>query len=266
MERAISHDPMVLVARRAAAAGAEVLSRRDESQFNLADKSTAGDWVTDFDRAAEEAIRATILTSRPNDELTGEEYPTAKPAHPTGFRWSIDPLDGTTNFVRNLAYYCSSVGVCQRNEDGTESWVAAAIFAPALQVEYFAGKGLGAWKQDLRTGTLSKLSGPEESATKILATGFGYDAQRRQFQARVLGGLLEDYVNVRRLGSAALDLCLVAEGALDAYAEYGTQEYDWAAGALIAEEAGCLVGRPMTNPGWQYAGLVDPVKLSEPTD
>lgn len=265
MDRGISHDPLTLVARRAAAAGAEVLSRRDESQFNLSDKSAAGDWVTDFDRAAEEAIRATIQTSRPNDELTGEEYPSAKPAHPSGFRWSIDPLDGTTNFVRNIAYYCSSVGVCQRNEDGSETWVAAAIVAPALQLEYFAAKGKGAWKQDLRTGKLTKLTGPQESDAKLLGTGFGYDAQRRQFQIRVLEQLMEDYVNVRRIGSAALDLCLVAEGSLDAYAEYGTQEYDWAAGALIAQEAGCLVGRPETNPGWQFAGLVDPTKLTEPT-
>lgn len=264
MDRAVTHDPLVMVARRAAAAGAEVLGRRDESQFNLTDKSAAGDWVTDFDRAAEEAIRDAIVTSRPNDELTGEEYPSAKPAHPSGLRWSIDPLDGTTNFVRNIAYYCSSVGVCQRNDDGSETWVAAAIVAPALQVEYFAGKGLGAWKLDLRSGKLTQLSGPGESETRILATGFGYDSERRQFQAQVLGTMLEDYVNVRRLGSAALDLCLVAEGSLDAYAEYGTQEYDWAAGALIAEEAGCQVGRPSSNPGWQYAGFVDPAKLAEP--
>ncbi|WP_073706671.1 inositol monophosphatase family protein [Glutamicibacter sp. 0426] len=264
MDRTVTHDPLVMVARRAAAAGAEVLGRRDESQFNLTDKSAAGDWVTDFDRAAEEAIRDAIVTSRPNDELTGEEYPSAKPAHPSGLRWSIDPLDGTTNFVRNIAYYCSSVGVCQRNDDGSETWVAAAIVAPALQVEYFAGKGLGAWKLDLRSGKLTQLSGPVESETRILATGFGYDSERRQFQAQVLGTMLEDYVNVRRLGSAALDLCLVAEGSLDAYAEYGTQEYDWAAGALIAEEAGCQVGRPISNPGWQYAGLVDPAKLTEP--
>lgn len=265
MDKAITHDPLVLVARRAAAAGAEVLAGRDESQFNISDKSAVGDWVTDFDRASEEAIRATITTSRPNDELTGEEYPSAKPLNPSGVRWSIDPLDGTINFVRNIAYYCSSVGACQLEEDGTETWVAAAIVAPALQVEYFAGKGLGAWKQDLRTGKLTKLSGPVDSPAKILGTGFGYDAQRRQFQARVLEEMLADYVNVRRIGSAALDLCLVAQGSLDAYVEYGTQEYDWAAGALIAEEAGCAVGRPATYPGWQYAGLVDPAKLTEPT-
>ncbi|WP_313813332.1 inositol monophosphatase family protein [Glutamicibacter sp.] len=264
MDRSVTHDPLVLLARKAAAAGAAVLARRDESKFNTDEKSAAGDWVTDFDRAAEEAIRRTIQTMRPNDELTGEEYPSAKPQHPSGYRWSIDPLDGTTNFVRNIAYYCSSAGVCQQQDDGSEVWVAGAVLAPALGVEYYAGRGLGAWRRDLRTDHLTQLHGPKDTEAKILATGFGYDPQRREFQASVLGQLLGEYVNVRRLGSAALDLCLVAEGALDAYVEFGTQEYDWAAGALIAEEAGTPVGRPVGYPGWQYAGLVDPAKLPMP--
>lgn len=265
MTQPLSHDPLTLLARKAAAAGAAVLARRDESKFNVDEKSAAGDWVTDFDRAAEEAIRRTIQTTRPNDELTGEEYPSARPQHPSGLRWSIDPLDGTTNFVRNIAYYCSSVAVCQKQEDGSEIWIAGAVNAPALQVEYFAAKGLGAFKRDLRTDQITKLTGPRESQAKILATGFGYDAERRQFQASVLQQVIGDFVNVRRLGSAALDLCLVAEGAMDAYVEYGTQEYDWAAGALIAEEAGTLVGRPTEYPGWQYAGLVDAAVLPLPT-
>ncbi|MDR4533550.1 inositol monophosphatase family protein [Glutamicibacter sp. PS] len=258
MTEPINHDPLVLLARRAAAAGAEVLARREVAEFNLQDKSAAGDWVTDFDRAAEEAIRRVLLTTRPNDELTGEEYPSARPTHPSGYRWSIDPLDGTVNFVRNIAYYCSSVAV-RRESDG--QWLAGAIHAPALGVEYFAGHGLGAWKLDVKTSKLERLHAAEASDAMVIATGFGYDATRRQFQAEVLKNLMVDYVNVRRIGSAALDLCLVAEGAIEAYAEYGTQEYDWAAGALIAEEAGAKVVRPEQSPGWQYAGHVDPSKL-----
>ena len=258
------YAPLLQVARQAAAAGAAVLAGRDEAKFNLDDKSAAGDWVTDFDRGAERAIREAIRSARPHDELTGEEYPSSKPEHPSGVRWSIDPLDGTSNFVRNIAYYCSSVGACQQAGDGSEIWVAAAINAPALGIEYFAMRGGGAWKHNSRTGKTVPLSGPVDSDAKILATGFGYDAARRKFQATVLHDLLDDYVNVRRIGSAALDLCLVAEGALDAYAEFGTQEYDWAAGALIAEEAGAAVGRPVGYPGWQYAGLIDPAKLPRP--
>ena len=99
--------------------------------------------------------------------------------------------------------------------------------------------------------------GDKEEAGRLLATGFGYDADRRQFQVGALLGLMPGFANVRRLGSAALDLCLVADGTLDAYAEYGTQEFDWAAGALIAEEAGIPVLRPASEPGWQAAGHFD---------
>ena len=99
--------------------------------------------------------------------------------------------------------------------------------------------------------------GDKAEAGRLLATGFGYDADRRQFQVGALLGLMPGFANVRRLGSAALDLCLVADGTLDAYAEYGTQEFDWAAGALIAEEAGVPVLRPVSEPGWQAAGHFD---------
>lgn len=260
----VEHDPLVLLARQAAGAGAQVLARRGARVLGVDEKSAAGDWVTDFDRSAEEAIRAAIITTRPNDALTGEEFGSHTPAKPSGYRWSIDPLDGTANFVRGIHYYASSVAVCHTSEEGEVTWLAGTIQAPALGAEYYAGRGLGAWKQDLATRTTTRLSGPQQTTAKVLATGFGYDATRRQFQARVLADLLEDYVNVRRLGSAALDLCLVAEGALDAYAEYGTQEYDWAAGALIAEEAGVAVHRPSSTPGWQYAGYIDAQKLGEP--
>jgi len=260
----IDHDPLVLLARQAAGAGAQVLAGRESRALGLDVKSEAGDWVTDFDRAAEEAIRTAIVTTRPNDALTGEEFGSHTPAKPSGYRWSIDPLDGTANFVRGILYYASSVAVCRPDAQGRDQWLAGAIQAPALGVEYYAGRGLGAWKHDLRTQAVTRLHGPRQTAAKVLSTGFGYDPARRRFQSRMLTELLEDYVNVRRIGSAALDLCLVAEGALEAYAEYGTQEYDWAAGALIAEESGALVGRPQANPGWQYAGQVDPAKLREP--
>ncbi|MCW4465168.1 inositol monophosphatase [Glutamicibacter sp. MNS18] len=260
----IDHDPLVLLSRQAAAAGARVLAGRTTGPLGLANKTEAGDWVTDYDRNAEEAIRNTIITTRPNDELTGEEFGHHTPGKPSGYRWSIDPLDGTANFVRGIHYYASSVAVCRTTADGGEQWLAGAISAPALGVEYYAGRGLGAWKHDLKSHTVTRLQGPMDSDAKVLSTGFGYDVARRQFQARMLSELLVDYVNIRRIGSAALDLCLVAEGALEAYAEFGTQEWDWAAGALIAEEAGAPVGRPVGYPGWQYAGLIDPAKLRFP--
>lgn len=263
-KHAIEHDPLVLLARRAAAAGAQVLASRTGTFSALNTKSEAGDWVTEFDRNAEEAIRNTIITMRPNDELTGEEFGHHRPLKPSGYRWSIDPLDGTANFVRGIAYYASSVAVCHTDASGQTRWLAGAVSAPALGVEYYAGHGLGAWKLEHARQQVTALNGPRDSDAKVIATGFGYDVARRQFQSQMLGELLTDYVNVRRLGSAALDLCLVAEGALEAYAEFGTQEWDWAAGALLAEEAGAKVGRPLGYPGWQYAGVVDETKLRLP--
>ncbi len=108
-----------------------------------------------------------------------------------------------------------------------------------------------------------RLHGPDErSDARILATGLGYDAARRAYQVAALAEMLPDFANIRRLGSAALDLCLVAEGKLDAYAEFGTQEFDWAAGALIAEESGTPVRRPSSGdgtrwPDWMVAGEVN---------
>ncbi|MGL3806515.1 inositol monophosphatase family protein [Paeniglutamicibacter sp. R2-26] len=260
------------VAREAAAAGAAVLSGRGRTRVDADTKSAAGDWVTDFDRRAEVAVRNVISTARPNDSITGEEYGHTVPASPSGYRWSIDPLDGTANFVRGIVYYCTSVAVYGPDPGAPETgrWLAAAVSAPALDSEYYAAAGSGAWlaETDSSAGTggqpadgprpATRLHGgdPAESG-RLLATGFGYDANRRQFQVGALMGLMPGFANVRRLGSAALDLCLVADGTLDAYAEYGTQEYDWAAGALIAEEAGIPVLRPSGGPGWQAAGRLD---------
>lgn len=294
-DAALSRE-LLAVARDAAAAGAAVLAERGRGKVAADTKSAAGDWVTDFDRRAEMAVRDVIAAARPNDAITGEEYGRTVPAEPSGYRWSIDPLDGTANFVRGIVYYCTSVAVFGPLDEaatsapsstatpegntlaadgaamdaGTHGWLAASVNAPALGVEYYAAAGGGAWLIDSvlaagsdarRGGSATRAQrlqgGDKEEAGRLLATGFGYDADRRQFQVGALLGLMPGFANVRRIGSAALDLCLVADGTLDAYAEYGTQEFDWAAGALIAAEAGLPVLRPRTNPGWQAAGHLD---------
>lgn len=287
---------LLAIAREAAAAGAAVLAGRGTGTVAADTKSAAGDWVTDFDRRAEIAVRDVIAAARPNDEITGEEYGQTVPADPSGYRWSIDPLDGTANFVRGILYYCTSVAVFgpDPRNPGTGTWLAGAVNAPALGTEYHAVAGGGAWLGEPRhgmhdtngaQGAQGALGAPDAAADrqppqraprrlgggdreetgKLLATGFGYDAERRQFQVGALLGMMPGYANVRRLGSAALDLCLVADGTLDAYAEYGTHEFDWAAGALIAQEAGLPVLRPVGYPGWQAAGFLDFAALPEPT-
>jgi myo-inositol-1(or 4)-monophosphatase len=242
--------------RTAAAAGAAVLSRRDGSALDESNKSADGDWVTRFDRDAERAVRDVILAVRPHDVITGEEYGETVPEDPSGVRWSVDPLDGTTNFIRNIVYYCTSVAVAD-----SEGWAAGVVHAPALGRVYWAARGMGAWLEE--GGILRRLSGPDpQQRGPLVATGFGYDVQRRAHQLGDLRALMEDYADVRRIGSAALDLCMVADGTLDAYCEFGIQEHDRAAGILIAEEAGCWVHRPGEDPGYT-AAAARPVALVE---
>ncbi|MBP3037106.1 inositol monophosphatase [Arthrobacter sp. zg-ZUI100] len=236
-------DPLELldVAREAAAAGAAVLARRTSEGLNAVNKSADGDWVTAFDTAAEQAVREVLARRRPQDTVTGEELEDSVPVHASGIRWSIDPLDGTTNFIRNIVYYATSVAAV--NDDGV--WLAGVVHAPALVRVYSAARGHGAWLAE--HGSVRQLHGPDpERVGKLLGTGFSYDAAVREEQYAALGELAAGFADVRRLGSAALDLCLVADGTLDAYFEWGLNEYDYAAGALIAEEAGVPVRRPGT--------------------
>ncbi|TDT85598.1 myo-inositol-1(or 4)-monophosphatase [Arthrobacter sp. AG258] len=239
-----SASELLDVARRAAAAGAQVLSGRDGNALDPNNKGAAGDWVTAFDIAAEDAVRAVIAAARPGDIVTGEEQGTTRPAVSTGYRWSIDPLDGTTNFIRNIVYYATSVAVA--DADGV--WQAGVVNAPALGRVYYAARGQGAWLEE--RGTLTRLEGPVSGRTgQILATGFSYEPAVRSEQAAAFATLMDGFADVRRLGSAALDLCMVADGTHDAYGERGLNEHDFSAGALIAEEAGCWVRRPrLTSP------------------
>ncbi|PTT67172.1 inositol monophosphatase family protein, partial [Arthrobacter sp. HMWF013] len=125
------------VARRAAAAGAAVLASRNGDALEVSNKGDSGDWVTAFDVAAENAVRNAITAARPQDTITGEEHGTTRPTEPSGYRWSIDPLDGTTNFIRDIVYYATSVAVA--DPDGV--WLAGVVHAPALNRIYCAARG-----------------------------------------------------------------------------------------------------------------------------
>ncbi|MGN6405944.1 inositol monophosphatase family protein [Sinomonas sp.] len=251
---------LLAVARRAAAAGAGVLRTRDGARLVEETTRSGSDWVTTFDVAAEEAVRGVIAAERPDDIVTGEEQGTTRVAKPSGFRWSIDPLDGTTNFIRDIVYYATSVAVA----DDNGRWLAGVVHAPALRREYWAVRGGGAFRSD-EGGEPRLLDGPvpgrDSAGSALLATGFSYDPSVRAEQAHFLPGLMDGFGDMRRLGSAALDLCLVADGTHDAYGERGLNEHDFAAGALIAEEAGCWVRRPqLTSP--LDGGPSDPERLA----
>jgi myo-inositol-1(or 4)-monophosphatase len=272
---------LLAVARAAARAGAAVLAERPLTatpatgqDLGAVTKSSGSDWVTDYDRRAEQAVREVITAYRPHDSISGEEYGHTEPATPSGFRWSIDPLDGTTNFIRAIPHFCTSVAVegpvegPVEGSDGEVRWLAAAVVAPALGRSWYAAAGQGSFStvDDAVTGTTGepvRLHGPVLGRSgRLLATGFGYAGERRDFQLRSLAAILPHFGDVRRIGSAALDLCMVADGTLDAYAEFGIQEHDWSGGALIAEEAGVPVRRPAhadgtAHPDWTVAGDVD---------
>ncbi|GAA1180784.1 inositol monophosphatase family protein [Nesterenkonia xinjiangensis] len=249
-------DELLDIAREAAVAGAGVLAERDDvapaglmlGGSEVETKSSVSDLVTDFDRRSEQAVRAVLERRRPEDTVTGEEYGTVRPQGATGYRWSIDPLDGTTNFVRGIIYYGTSVAV----QDPEGRWVAGVVHAPALKRIWWAARDRGAFTDRLQgegPGSPAqervRLQGPQGSlAAGLLSTGFGYDPDRRAQQTAAVSAMLGSFGNLRRLGAAALDICMVADGTVDAYAEFGIQEHDWSAAALIAEEAGVPVRRP----------------------
>lgn len=226
------------LAIQAARRGAEVCLRHWGETVHIATKSAAGDVVTAVDRAAEEAVRDALLGARPDDGVLGEELPEHTGAGPV--QWVVDPLDGTTNYIRRLPHFGTSVAA-RSTSDG--SWLAGAVCAPALGVTWSAAKDLGA-HIDSGSGEEKRLPLVlMESSVRLVGTGLSYDPGHRRRQLRELGTVMAGYTDMRRFGAAALDLCLVAQRSLDAFYEDDLAVHDWAAGALIAEEAGAVVTR-----------------------
>lgn len=241
------------VALRAAAAGAKVLERTAGVGLSIRTKGEAGNLVTDTDVAAEHAVRSVLLASRPLDRITGEELPDTEP-DAAGIRWSIDPLDGTTNFVRGIPYFATSVGAVSV---ATGEWLVGAVAAPLLGRTYYASRGGGAW---LLTNTgVRRLTGPHDrDDARILGTGISYTAQTRDTQYAQLPQAMTGFNDMRSLGAAALGICAVADGSLDGFVESDLGEYDWAAAALIAQEAGLHVLRPSDGIAGIRVGLPVP--------
>lgn len=192
-------------------------------------KSTPTDPVTEFDRAAESLIVDALRARRPDDSIVGEEG--AQHAGSSGLEWHIDPIDGTANFVYDLPAWCTSVAVVDAHGP-----LAGAVFAPVTGELFSAARGAGA----TLNGAPTRCSASSNLATALIGTGFNYSPTVREQQARRLTSLLPQVRDLRRYGSAALDLCLVASGRLDAYFEEHLNSWDLAAGVLIASEAGAV--------------------------
>jgi myo-inositol-1(or 4)-monophosphatase len=199
-------------------------------------KSSATDVVTEMDRASEELITKRILSERPGDAVLGEEGGQQRGSS-TGVRWVVDPVDGTVNYLYGLPEWAVSIAV---EVDG--AIVAGCVEAPALGDTYTAVEGGGAWLERGGSRTAMRCNRGVSLERALVATGFGYTAGRREVQGAVAGALLPRVRDIRRRGSAAVDLCTVAAGRVDAYYERGLNYWDYAAGGLIAREAGAEVG------------------------
>ncbi|CAA0098622.1 Inositol-1-monophosphatase SuhB [Mycolicibacterium vanbaalenii] len=207
-------------------------------------KSTATDPVTVVDTETERLLRDRLAELRPGERILGEEE--GGPTEPADgeLTWVLDPIDGTVNFLYGIEAYAVSVGV----QRGGVS-VAGAVADVAAGAVYSAARGHGA--RLLRDGVVSGLrcSALTDLPMALVGTGFGYRPELRRRQGEVVAGLLPRVRDLRRIGSCALDLCMVAAGRLDAYYEEGVHVWDWAAGALIATEAGAQVRLPPSVDG-----------------
>jgi myo-inositol-1(or 4)-monophosphatase len=236
-----SLSDLELALRAARIAGDLLLERFGGPARGVERKSSRTDLVSDADREAEAAIEEVLLGERPEDGLLAEEGAHSEGA--SGRRWVVDPLDGTTNYLYGIPAWAVSVAL----EDDSGALVGV-VLDPVRGEAFTAIRGEGAWLGEAQLA----IDPSERLDTALVATGFGYDAQRRAEQAQLLAAVLPRVRDIRRAGAAALDLCSVAAGRVDAYYERGLQPWDWAAGRLIAAEAGAVVRELAGEP----AGLV----------
>jgi len=211
-------------------------------------KSSPTDVVTEMDRRSEALITGRIRAVRPGDTVLGEEGgqtlggqgdPHAAGA-PARVRWVVDPLDGTVNYLYGLPDWAVSIAA---EVDGTV--LAGVVEVPCRGETFTAVAGQGAWlhaEGDQANAVKLHCTTGVALGQALVGTGFGYDPWRRQVQGEVVAALLPRVRDIRRGGSAAVDLCSVAAGRLDAFFERGLNYWDYAAGGLIAREAGAVVG------------------------
>ncbi len=242
-------DPVRLrsVAERLASEAAEFVRRRRVEVFGdphrdagpmVRAKSTPTDPVTVVDTETERLLRDRLAELRPGEHILGEEEG-GSTGGPDGLTWVLDPIDGTVNFMYGLETYAVSVGV---QRDGSS--LAGAVANVPTGALYSAALGHGAHIRRASATTPLAASPAVELSMSLLGTGFSYAPEQRVRQAEVLSKVLPIVRDVRRMGSCALDLCMVAAGQLDAYYEDGVHVWDWAAAALIAAEAGAILRLP----------------------
>ena len=224
----MSAELLKLAESVARAAGSHLMNR--PSSFTFTEKSSVVDFATQMDQQSEELIVKQLLAARADDGIIAEEG-AAKPSK-SGITWVIDPLDGTVNYLYGLPGW--NVSIAAKDEDGV---LVGVVYAPSINGFWSAIRGGGA----KYNGNKIKCNDPVTLDKSLLATGFAYDLNLRVSQGDTMAKLLPKIRDLRRNGAAAVDLCYVAMGAIDGYFEGSLKEWDYAAGGLIATEAGAVI-------------------------
>jgi len=203
------------------------MERYEGPASGVEQKSSRTDMVSDADRDAEAVVRELLETERPDDGLLAEEGSHADAS--SGRRWVVDPLDGTTNYLYRFPSW--NVSIALEDEQGS---LIGVVHDPLRGETFTAIRGQGSHLDGRRL----EMSAPSGLDTALVATGFGYSPERRAEQAQLLTEVLPRVRDIRRAGAAALDLCWLAAGRVDAYYERGLNHWDWAAASLVVTEAG----------------------------
>ena len=224
-------DDLVDLAQRAARAAGWLLQERFHRPVQgLESKSTPTDPVSDADRASDDLLRDLISSERPDDGFLTEESDATQSR--SGITWVLDPLDATVNYLFGIPWWCVSVAA----EDDAGA-VVGAIYNPNLDEVFTAARGKGAWLN----GSPIEVSDRAELDKALVGTGFSYDPAARSDQAEIVARVLPRARDVRRMGSAALDLAHLACGRLDGFYEAPLERWDKAAGLLMIAEAGGVI-------------------------
>ncbi|MET4780659.1 inositol monophosphatase family protein [Glaciihabitans sp. UYNi722] len=226
----------------ARAAGALLLRYRERA-LSVTTKSSSSDPVSEADRDSESLVVDAIRTRFPLDSILGEEGASVEGS--SGRQWIIDPLDGTVNYLYGRDEWAVSIALW----DGDQP-VVGVVYQPTTETCYAAGRGGGA----TRNGSVIRIATTQELGGCLIATGFAYEPRLRERQAAEIAALLPRVRDIRRGGSAALDLCSVADGRADVYFERFVRTWDVAAGHLVVEEAGGQVVSLASEAG--YVGVI----------
>lgn len=242
----LAHELEAVALDIAREAGELARTRREAGVSIAATKSALADIVTEADREVESLIRTRLAAARPGDGFLGEE--TGAEAGTTGITWVVDPIDGTVNYAYGIPTYAVSIAAVS-GEPTPEAWevLAGVVFNPVNGEIFHAARGEGAWLGVQRLSVSPDIA----PAGALLATGFGYDPATRPGDLELISRVMPIGRDLRRSGSAALDLSFVASGRLDGYFERGLSPWDFAAGSLLVTEAGGRFGRATPDGGWR---------------